>query len=236
MRDCGNVEVRDLLPDLLHERLAGDERMRVVSHVDTCADCSDELTLLRTAIVTVTAEAPPVDTRAIAAGVLARLGAERTERSERVMETPMLSLVADDGAWRVVRQARRSLWSMPAMRAAAAAVVMVLGTAVVVRQRGATDGTPNATSAAHAPVVSAPAIRSTPSATAPVAIAPHSAPESTSRATVKHPSSPSALGASFADLTDAELEAVLAAVDGPDALPAAEPAPAPAVVTSGDVL
>lgn len=46
MRECPDAGVRDLLPDLLHEQLAGDERRRVVVHVEGCVDCSAELMLL----------------------------------------------------------------------------------------------------------------------------------------------------------------------------------------------
>src|SRR5262249_61542854 len=47
MSDCPNAEVRDLLPDLLHDRLDARTRARVVAHVDGCADCRSELELLR---------------------------------------------------------------------------------------------------------------------------------------------------------------------------------------------
>ncbi len=47
MSDCSNAEIRDLLPDLLHDRLDARTRARVVAHVDGCADCRSELELLR---------------------------------------------------------------------------------------------------------------------------------------------------------------------------------------------
>jgi anti-sigma factor RsiW len=47
MTDCPNGEIRDLLPDLLHDRLAPDMRREVEAHVRGCADCQQELTLLR---------------------------------------------------------------------------------------------------------------------------------------------------------------------------------------------
>jgi hypothetical protein len=46
MNDCPNGYVRDLLPDLLHDRLAPAERRSVQIHVDGCVDCRAELVLL----------------------------------------------------------------------------------------------------------------------------------------------------------------------------------------------
>ncbi|MEP6730019.1 MAG: zf-HC2 domain-containing protein [bacterium] len=47
MNDCPNADVRDLLPDLLHDRLDKATRAMVESHVEGCADCRAELALLR---------------------------------------------------------------------------------------------------------------------------------------------------------------------------------------------
>jgi len=47
MNDCPNADIRDQLPDLLHERLDVSMRASVMAHVDTCADCRAELELLR---------------------------------------------------------------------------------------------------------------------------------------------------------------------------------------------
>jgi hypothetical protein len=47
MNDCPNAEFRDRLPDLLHERLDAFARAAVVSHLDGCALCREELELLR---------------------------------------------------------------------------------------------------------------------------------------------------------------------------------------------
>ncbi len=49
MTDCPRGEIRDLLPDLLHDRLQGAVHAEVVAHVAVCESCSDELRLLRTA-------------------------------------------------------------------------------------------------------------------------------------------------------------------------------------------
>ena len=47
MNDCSNADIRDQLPDLLHDRLSVTARAAVVAHVDSCVDCRDELELLR---------------------------------------------------------------------------------------------------------------------------------------------------------------------------------------------
>jgi hypothetical protein len=46
MRDCTNGEVRDRLPELMHNRLDGETLRAVRAHVDGCADCRAELQLL----------------------------------------------------------------------------------------------------------------------------------------------------------------------------------------------
>lgn len=46
MRDCSNGEVRDRLPELMHNRLAGEMLVVVRAHVAECADCRAELALL----------------------------------------------------------------------------------------------------------------------------------------------------------------------------------------------
>ena len=68
MNDCPNGDVRDLLPDLLHERLDPASRAMVVSHVDGCADCRAELALLRDLHASIR-QASPVDAFVIAAAV-----------------------------------------------------------------------------------------------------------------------------------------------------------------------
>lgn len=47
MTDCPDGAVRDLLPELVNDRLAPDVRRRVDAHVRNCADCQQEVELLR---------------------------------------------------------------------------------------------------------------------------------------------------------------------------------------------
>ena len=65
MNDCPNAEIRDQLPDLLHDRLSSSTRAGVMAHVATCADCRDELELLRGVHEALAARAPQVDVDAI---------------------------------------------------------------------------------------------------------------------------------------------------------------------------
>jgi len=61
MNDCQNAEMRDQLPDLLHERLDALARVALMAHIDGCMDCRDELALLRVAHGTLIKATPRVD-------------------------------------------------------------------------------------------------------------------------------------------------------------------------------
>jgi hypothetical protein len=61
MNDCSNAEIRDRLPDLLHELLDAESRAVVIAHVALCVDCRDELELLRSLHKTLNARTPRVD-------------------------------------------------------------------------------------------------------------------------------------------------------------------------------
>jgi hypothetical protein len=67
MNDCPNADVRDLLPDLVHQRLDAETRARVEAHVASCADCAAELELLR--LLRGTLRTPRVDVASIVAAV-----------------------------------------------------------------------------------------------------------------------------------------------------------------------
>lgn len=72
MRDCTNVEMRELLPELMHDRLPADAHARLSAHLATCAECQAELELLRR--VRAAVPAPRVDV----AGIASRLPAYRS--------------------------------------------------------------------------------------------------------------------------------------------------------------
>jgi len=70
MTDCPNVEMRDRLPDLLHERLDPSTRAAVLAHVADCQDCDAELTLLREALTVLSSGARLIDVTAVARAVV----------------------------------------------------------------------------------------------------------------------------------------------------------------------
>src|SRR5262245_4892473 len=65
MNDCVNAEMRDRLPELLHDRLPANVRAELVAHVTACADCREELELLRALRSMLAAPAPRVDVASI---------------------------------------------------------------------------------------------------------------------------------------------------------------------------
>jgi anti-sigma factor RsiW len=75
MSDCTNLEIRDLLPDLMHGALSGQALVAVEQHLATCASCRAELALLKQARQSLGAT-PPVNTARIAGAVI-RAGAHR---------------------------------------------------------------------------------------------------------------------------------------------------------------
>jgi anti-sigma factor RsiW len=74
----GCVDARDLLPSLLHGRLAGAERARAEAHVAGCAPCAAEFRLVRDAHAALLGAAPRVDPAVIAAAVRAATVPPRT--------------------------------------------------------------------------------------------------------------------------------------------------------------
>lgn len=88
MLDCPRDDIRDLLPDLVHDQLGATERARAEQHIAGCAECAAELELLRTLRATAFS-APEVDADRIAATV-------RSAMADHGGELP--DVPADDGA------------------------------------------------------------------------------------------------------------------------------------------
>lgn len=65
MNDCVNAEMRDRLPELLHDRLPANVRGELVAHVDACADCREELELLRALRSVLAPPVPRIDVGSI---------------------------------------------------------------------------------------------------------------------------------------------------------------------------
>ena len=82
MSDCLNVEIRELLPEYLNGALSATRRAEVEAHVAGCAECADELTVLRLVREAYAAGAPAVNVNAIVAA-LPRKSARPAIRSWR---------------------------------------------------------------------------------------------------------------------------------------------------------
>lgn len=119
MNDCTNAEMRDLLPDLLHERLDASARATVLAHVNLCVDCRDELTLLREIRDMATVRARPVNVAAIVSAL----------PKPPAQQTPVIRL-----------DSRRRIWSD--WRIAAAVTLLVAGGGSYALVRGTQPGTP----------------------------------------------------------------------------------------------
>lgn len=106
MNDCPNAELRDQLPDLLHDRLTPEARREVEAHVAGCAQCRQELELLRAAYATLR-RVPAVSVARIAAALPPpRRSGRRNWAGWRTAAAIML--IAGGGTSVVVVTARRS--------------------------------------------------------------------------------------------------------------------------------
>ncbi|MBX6333632.1 MAG: zf-HC2 domain-containing protein, partial [Gemmatimonadaceae bacterium] len=70
MTDCPRGDIRDLLPDLVHDQLAPELRAAVEAHVATCAACAAEVALLHRMRAAL-GRTPRLDVERIAAAVRA---------------------------------------------------------------------------------------------------------------------------------------------------------------------
>src|SRR3954468_8108873 len=81
MNDCTNADIRDQLPDLLHERLDASGRAEVLAHLSGCTDCRDELRLLGEVRSALESRVPRVDVNYVVQA-LPKPPAQRTLRLE----------------------------------------------------------------------------------------------------------------------------------------------------------
>ena len=202
MNDCQNAEMRDQLPELLHERLEASARAVLVAHIDGCADCRDELELLRVAHSTLIRATPRVDLNFIIEAI--PKAAPRT----RTLAAP-----------------RRRVWTD--WRVAAAAVLLVAGGSsysllgrhggIVVRDTLVAQVTPPAVDTASAKAQRPDSTMSVPTAT--------SQPEVVAEGP-SEVSEGSGLGTSrLGDLSEKQLKALLTEIDQLSPSPITEPDP-----------
>jgi len=203
MNDCQNAEMRDQLPDLLHERLDATARATVTAHVAACADCRDELELLRVARGTLLKATPRVDLNFIIEAI--------PHATPRTL-TPKI--------------ARRPMWAD--WRIAAAGVLMVAGASsysLLGRHGGA--AVRDSLGAQVATVASGvPSVRPQPMDSAATAHAPTPRPEQVVAEGSPEAGESSGLGTSrLADLDEKQLKALLTEIDQLQPTPITEPDP-----------
>jgi len=195
MTDCPNGEIRDMLPDLLHDRLDATTRASVEQHLASCDDCRAELALLRDLRSTIR-RAPAVDAAAIAAAIPAYRAPAR----------------------------QRSWTGWRAAAAIAAITVGGTSIALISRQQATSHTAEVAISTApSAPNVTSPARPESSASTAPAPTPDRTqsaSPAPTASAT-EHVSL-AMTGGAVGELTDRELATLLDDIESLDALPSEE--------------
>jgi hypothetical protein len=176
--DCGNAEMRDRLPDLLHDRLPVALRAELHAHLNRCGDCRAELALLE---------------RVRAAAVVVPVDATRIVAALPAYRAPSIWL----------RASRSTV-----MRIAAVIVLVIGGSMLVSDDAPQTAEEPRVTPVA--PVATAPVAPPTQGATSRVAV----------RSSPQQPEL--AVGETFDDLTDSELQALLKAMESLEARTSSE--------------
>jgi hypothetical protein len=207
MNDCPDAEIRDRLPDLLHDRLTVSGRAAVIAHIDGCVDCRQELELLRGVRSVLVTPAPRIEISHI-------VSALPKPPSRRVQPASPRKRTWVD--WRV---------------AAAVTLLAVGGSSVaIVNRETVADVPPVAQSLPASP--SQPGVNTTaqPVAPAVVAVVP-ARPSGASRETLIVASAEQGASAGvdiagrLADLNDQQLQALLDEIDQMRAVPITEPEP-----------
>jgi anti-sigma factor RsiW len=205
MNECTNGELRDLLPELVNGRLDAAMRQAVETHVASCAECAEELSLLRSLRPALVRE-PPIDAQRIAAVVRARTGGPARLQQPRSRIPTRWRLAIAAASLLAVSALGYELRSRRAIRAEEVAAVPAT--------RNAARDTTSRVSAAHEPV------RPTKSTS------PRAAPQQMAVA----PSSPrtranTGVLDNVADLSDDDVRALTASLDGLSSVPDADPSP-----------
>lgn len=197
MSDCPNAEMRDQLPDLVHERLDERARAAVMAHVEGCVDCHGELALLREARIALSPSSiVPIDVASIA-----RVVVERTR-------TPVLEFPRRHVGW--------SDW-----RIAASIAVLALGAGAMAITHKARQAP------SDAPVVaSTPGIVRTPNVGASTTIGlPVGAERARPKAVASERGAELSAAGGVSDLSERDLQSLLESLNDIDAVPSTEPEP-----------
>jgi hypothetical protein len=208
MNDCPNAEIRDQLPDLLHDRLDVSMRAAVMAHVDECVDCRSELELLRGVHGMLTAQTPRVDINYVVNAL-----PKRAPQALRVVP-------------------RRRAWAD--WRIAAAVTVLAIGSGsfAVLRQSGTTSSVTAPPLVSHANPTPADSTNgiATRSIDTVVRVADNAGGSETSPAAAKSADEQTAAAglattARLADLNERQLQALLDQIDQLQAVPITDPEP-----------
>ena len=203
MNDCQNAEMRDQLPDLLNERLDGSARAVVMAHVGACADCRDELELLRVARGTLLKATPRVDLNFI------------------VEALPKAAPRA-----RIVSITRRPMWAD--WRIAAAAVLLIAGGSSysLLGRHGGIAMRDSLVAQVQEPVPETPSGKTQPAESASTIAGPAPRAETVIADGTSEASESSGLGTSrLGDLSEKQLKALLTEIDQLQPTPITEPVP-----------
>jgi anti-sigma factor RsiW len=195
MIDCPNGDVRDLLPDYLHDRLEASARSSVERHLAGCAACRDELALIRDLRGTLQ-RAPRIDIAAVAAAI---------------------------PPYRVpVRKGWANGWRVAAAVAAIAVGGTSIALLGRVRQLSQVAEVPVATPAAPAPVASVAPPVGVPQPIVQHAPTVARAEPPATQAPLPKGEELAMAGGAIADLSDGELSDLLGELESLDALPSTE--------------
>ncbi len=218
MTDCSNAEIRDLLPDYVHNQLSVTDLARVEQHVVSCAECADEVALLQTVL----AIRPSVRTPNIADIVasLPKPGQFRTITLADNVRVAAVEGVRDIASAKSVVRKSRTFGSWRAVAAVAVVAVGAMSFSVM-RQGYLNTGTPLADSATVAELQMR-------SGGVPTLLRLQDSTKTGVRATnmslsVGDPS----------DYTDDELEAMMARLDKWDGSASADPLPGVPILPPG---
>jgi anti-sigma factor RsiW len=199
MNDCMNAEIRDQLPDLVHDRLAASRRREILAHVASCADCRDEIELLRAARAMFDRQTPRVDLHYIVNALpLAKPRAVRVER-------------------------RRPMWTD--WRIAAAVTLLVAGgSSLAVMSRGRAGA--GAAAIQDSVRGSLPVATARPATSSRPRVQPVPTPRAESTPSTVVASEDQGIGASrLSDLSEQQLQTLLGEIDRLQSTPIADPEP-----------
>lgn len=226
MTDCPDGGMRDQLPAYVHGRLDEAARAAVAAHLATCADCAAEVALLQTARRVLDSATPAVDVRRI----VAALPAPPVAAIRKVVTTGKVW-----STWRIAASV-----ATIAIGGLSVAVVQRLaappggGSAVVAPSSGGRATTPTAPAASPiAPPVVANNASGGSTAVSPPSPAGHGTVlpkprQGAEELAAAEPAdqAPLTVGGGTKDMSEAEMQALLGAMDKLDGVPDANPQPA----------